>query len=230
MAMVAQSVTLRPAVAFIVASRFRGRHIHQHRPAGPRRIQIQWGSINAMPYKRENPNAFKTILMGLDALNAVQGRVGWFPSAKYENGVPVAYVMAIQELGSPGNNIPARPTARPTIAQNQGAWRDLALSASRQTIRGKISAYDAVAKLTQKAENDWKETILRVTDPPLSPVTIELRAMKKANPNLKVTQTTVWEAIRRIKAPGYKPPSVNTKPLIDSGHAIATLTNVVEVA
>lgn len=184
---------------------------------------------NAMPeIKRSNPKAFETILSGLKALDGLQGRVGWFPSAKYEDGTPVAYVMALNEFGH--GNTPPRPSGRQTVAENKSAWRDLTLSASRQTVQGKISAYDAVAKLTQKAENDWKETILKLQSPPLSPVTLELRAMKKRDPNLRITAATVGIAALRVSQPGYQTPDVSNKPLIDSGFAIATMSNVVEVA
>ena len=103
------------------------------------------------------------------------------------------------------------------------------MSGSRQTLQGKITAYQAVSKLTEKAEGDWKKSIEDLLSPPLSPVTIELRAMKKRDPNLKITGATVGEAARRVKQPGYKTPAVNTKPLIDTDFAHSTLTHRVDV-
>ena len=49
-------------------------------------------------------------------------RVGWFDTARYQDGTPVAYVAAIQEFGH--GAIPPRPFMRPTIAQQRQAWRD----------------------------------------------------------------------------------------------------------
>lgn len=180
-----------------------------------------------MRTERSKNNAFKVLIKALESLDGVTGKVGWFPGLAYESGIPVAQVMALNEFGH--GPTPARPTGRITIAENKSAWRDLALSASRQTVQGKISAYQAVSKLTEKAEGDWKRSIENLYSPALSPVTIELRAMKKRDPNLKITGATVGIAARRVRQPGYQTPAVNTKPLIDTDFAHSTLTHRVDV-
>lgn len=182
-----------------------------------------------MELKRSNPKAFQTLDLALKSLARIEGKTGWFESSKYEDGTPVAYVMALNELGH--GPTPARPTMRPTAIQKENEWRDVAAQASRAVVNGKMTAVDAMEALTIKAEGDISKAIAQLTSPALSPITIELRAMKKRNPNLRVTAATVGIAARRVREPGYMPPSgVSDKPLIDSGLAIATLTHVVETS
>jgi hypothetical protein len=79
--------------------------------------------------------------------------------------------------------------------------------------------------LTITAEGDVAEHIANVTSPPLSPITIELRAMKKRDPGLVITARTVGIAAQRVKEAGYATPDVSAKPLNDTGFLIATLTS-----
>jgi len=177
--------------------------------------------------KRGNPSAFQTLSNRLEQLRGLEGKVGWFEDSKYEGtDVPVAGVMALNEHGH--GSTPPRPFFRPTATEQKQPWARTALAASKQVVAGAISGVDAMELLTQKAEDDVKETILKVLDPRLSPITIELRAMKKKDPSLRVTGATVGQAATKVTTPGYKTPDVSTKPLIDSGKAIATLTHKVE--
>lgn len=49
--------------------------------------------------KQSNPNAFKILLANLSTLDGLVGKTGWFATAKYEDGTPVAYIAAINEFG-----------------------------------------------------------------------------------------------------------------------------------
>jgi len=52
-------------------------------------------------------------------------RVGFLEGARYtDTGTPVALVAAVQEFGSPANNIPPRPFFRTAIEQNKQKWAD----------------------------------------------------------------------------------------------------------
>lgn len=180
-----------------------------------------------MEMKRKNPKAFQTILVPLKAIEDTTGKVGWFESAKYENGTPVALAAAANELGH--GSTPPRSFMRTTATEEKDEWSKIAAEQSKLVIQGKISAQTAMDQLTQKAEGDIVKKISTIYDPPLSPITIELRAMKKRDPNLKVTGATVGEAARRVKQPGYvQPAGVNTKPLNDSGLMVATITSITE--
>lgn len=50
-------------------------------------------------------------------------KIGWFPSAQYEDGTSVAYVAAIQEFGAPEVKIPPRPFMQPSIQTHMPEWR-----------------------------------------------------------------------------------------------------------
>ena len=58
----------------------------------------------------------------VDELGHAKGRVGWFPSAVYEGGQPVAGVAFVQEHGSAKRGIPPRPFMRPTATDKREAW------------------------------------------------------------------------------------------------------------
>ena len=178
---------------------------------------------------RGNPKAFDTLLQNIKELKGVEARVGWFNTAKYESGRPVAAVAAGNELGIPGRSIPPRPFFRPTVKENAQQWSDIAGKGAMSILSGKRSARDVMDTLAIVAEGDVAQTIANVTQPPLSPITIELRAMKKKG--IEITGARVGEAARRVHAPGYQPPTgVSTKPLNDSGVMIATLTHITEGA
>lgn len=173
-----------------------------------------------------DPKPYAVLNARLEALAGLQAKVGWFESAKYEDGTPVAYVAAIQQSGY--GPIPPRPFMNLTPAQEK-QLREIAQDCSQRVIEGTMTPHDAMETLALVAEGFIAQNIADVTSPPLSPITIELRHMKQKDPDLVVTGATVGEAARRVKEPGYIPPSgVSTKPLNESGHMIATLTSVVE--
>lgn len=177
--------------------------------------------------RRSNSKGFEALIGRLKELDGIETRVGWFPSAKYEDGTPVAYVAAIQEFGHAP--IPPRPFFRPTILAQMNNWRRFAAQGARAVLKGAATAHDVMDGLGERAQEDVKETINQITAPPLSPITLELRAMRHKNPNLKVTAKTVGEAAARVRQPGYKLDSgTPDKPLIDTKLAITTLTHTTE--
>ena len=178
-----------------------------------------------MELKQSNPKAFETIALALKSLSGLTGKVGWFPGAEYEDGTPVAYVAALNEVGH--GSTPPRPFMRPTAIEEKKEWSSIAAQGSREVVKGRLTGEGVMEILTKKAEDDVAKTITALTSPPLSPVTIEIRAMKKRNPDLKVTGAIVGQAAEKVKQPGYETPNVSVKPLNDSGHMINTLTHVV---
>lgn len=176
---------------------------------------------------RSNPKAFEMLNSRLKALEGTQTKVGWFESSKYEDGTPVAYVAAIQELGY--GAIPPRPYMRPTAVKERGKWGDVVAQGAKKVLAGKESVENVMETIGNVAEGDVLQAIVDITTPPLSAITIQLRAMKKRNPNLKITGKIVGEAAAITKKTGYVTPAdVSIKPLNDTGHMMATLTHITE--
>lgn len=176
-------------------------------------------------FKRSGAKAFQTLENNLKALAGITGKVGWFPSAVYENGQSVAAVAAGNELGH--GSTPPRPAIRNAISEQQTKWAGITKQVALRVVEGKMTAFDAMDALCLVAEGDISKAIEGLYEPALSPVTIELRAMKKKNPNLIINKTVVEQARARTRQPGYQTPDVSTKPLIDTGNEIKTLTHLV---
>lgn len=189
------------------------------------------------------------IEQALKDIQRTQSRVGWFESAKYEDGTPVAYVATIQEFGYPAGGIPPRATFRPTIIEQQQAWRTLIGQAVRGMIDGKRSAYQVMELLGLQAAGDVRKAISQLTAPPLALLTLMARkaradhnktAKKKYNQSLKYGPQ---KPIAGFKMSGKMlgqlskqmdkgPPDVSgvsQKPLVDTRVLINTLTHVTEV-
>lgn len=135
------------------------------------------------------------------------GKVGWFESAKYNDGTPVAYVATINEFGCPEKNIPARPTVRPTIAEQQGNWRRLAAQGAKAILAGRYTVAQVLEGIGLQAVGDIKKTISKLTSPALKESTVKNRLRRRAD---------------RKTIGGL------TKPLVDTGRMLNSLTNVVE--
>ena len=176
---------------------------------------------------RSNPKAFETLNARLKQLEGVETRVGWFETAKYSDGTSVAYVASIQEFGA--GPIPPRPFFRTTIAEEQKKWAQVTAQGAKAVLKGTHTARDVMDGLGELAQEDVKETINQITAPPLSPITLELRAMKYKNPALKITGKLVGEVAAKVRQPGYQLASgTPDKPLIDSKLLITTLTHTTE--
>lgn len=180
------------------------------------------------------------IKIALD-IDTMETKVGWFEGSKYEDGTPVAYVAAIQELGSthmhPGGTryvirngkaqfvsnsfsgpvhgvtkphqivIPPRSFMRKTAVAKKGEWANLAKVVAKRVLNGQMSAEGALIALGQAAEGDIRKTIANLTSPPLRAGTIRSRKRKLAD--------------------GKKVGNL-TKPLVESGYMLTTLTSTVE--
>jgi hypothetical protein len=173
--------------------------------------------------------AFEKLNVALKQLDGIETKVGWFPGAKYEDGTPVAYVASIQEFGA--GPIPPRPYFRPTVAAEKDKWSKYAAQGAKAVLDGKLSAFDVMDGLGERAQEDVKETINQITAPPLSPITLELRAMKARDPNLRITGTVIGQVASKVRQPGYQLESgTPDKPLIDSKLMLTTLSHTTETA
>lgn len=181
-----------------------------------------------MKVKQTTSPEGRALQQAINGLGRAKGRMGWFESSKYEDGTPVAGVMAVQEFGSAKRSIPPRPFIRPTAATQQPAWAALAGRAAQAVITGKAPP-DAVARmLVMQAESDVRDAIIRVTNPALSILTLLARKHRKEK-GRKVSGGAELGAIARAGRKDGPPDvsGVSTKPLNDTGYALATLSHEV---
>ena len=181
-----------------------------------------------MAVRREkNEEIASRLNIALEQLAGHSLKAGWFASSKYaESGMPVAAVAAMQELGT--GKIPPRPFMRPTAVKQRNAWASIAAREAKMVLNGQKTAVDALNELGGVAVGDVQSTISKIQEPPLSPITIELRRLKKMG--RKIPGKTVGEAAANVAAGKNKTAGVSIKPLIDSGYLFATITHVVEGA
>ena len=106
-------------------------------------------------------------------------KVGFLPSAKYENGMPVAYVAIIHEKGCAAKGIPPRPFFGPTIDRCGKEWRTMAVEMAAMVLKGQLTITQLLERLALVAEGNVAETIAQKTSPPLKPRTIEARKRKR---------------------------------------------------
>lgn len=168
--------------------------------------------------------ALRQAIKGLDG---AESKVGWFESSKYETGEPVAGVAYVQEFGSPKRGIPPRPFFRPTIEEKKGEWAKTAEKISRAVVQGKIQPSQMSEAVASAAEGHVRATITKLTNPALSPVTVELRRRRRAGET--ITGKTVGDAAKAAKSAFFVGGSGSeAKPLVDSGYMLATLTSEYE--
>jgi hypothetical protein len=162
------------------------------------------------------------IAKGLSSAKTVQ--VGFLPDAVYDNGTFVATIAAIQEFGAPKAGIPPRPFFRAMINDHSGEWPGAVKDQLKET------DYDAAKTLTHVGAGiagQLQQSIADTSSPPLSQTTLMLRKMKADDPDLVVTGKTVGEAAAKVAA-GESAAGVSTKPLVESGHLLASVDYVVK--
>lgn len=149
---------------------------------------------------KRGSNSLGDMILKVKELQSQEGRVGWFSAAKYENGTPVAEIAAQNEFGNTSKKIPPRPTIRPAITENKSKWEQMAALGANAILAGKASAKTVMTAITLDAENAISKNIATITEPKLAPYTLEMRRAKGNN---------------------------STKPLVDTGLELATLTSMV---
>lgn len=133
-------------------------------------------------------------------------QVGFFETAHYPDGTPVAYVAAIQEFGYPSGNIPPRPFMRPAIAENKEEWSRQIAAGIRAALRGAIDVDNALEQVGRIGAGNVQNAIRAVTTPALAESTIRNRRTRKnRNKNQSV------------------------KPLIDTATMLQSVTSKVEI-
>lgn len=153
---------------------------------------------------KHTPGASKHLKQSITDLETKSVRVGWFDTAKYEDGTPVAYVATIHEFGSPSQNIQPRPFMRPTVAEQKGAWQSMLGRGSKRVMAGQMDVAQMLGQFGMMAAGQVAESISKVTTPQLSESTLAARQAKK------------------------KTPGVSSKPLVDTGLMIQSVSSQVE--
>ena len=122
-------------------------------------------------------------------------RVGFFSTARYDDGTPVATVAAVNEFGSREANIPERPFFRQAIAKMEDGVPAI--------IRGRIDPQRMVVderlanQVGAYAAGQVQERITDLREPPNSPHTIEAKGSD--NPLIDtgfMRQSATWEVER----------------------------------
>ena len=157
-------------------------------------------------------------------------RIGWFSSAKYPNGTPVAYVASIHEFGAPSRGIPARSFMRPTINAKTGDWSQQMRYLAKQIVNGAMTTEGALTQLASVAHGDVQTTLARLTDPPLSKLTVYIRKFVKEGGTIHGYGdiVTLRHKMQQEEAKGTLDLSgVSADPLDFTGYMRASLTYTV---
>ena len=144
-------------------------------------------------------DAIKKMLRDLESKEI---RVGFFDTAKYPDGTPIAYVAAIQEFGY--GPIPPRPFMRPAELQNQNKWQRGIAAGVKAALNGAITIDHALEQVGMVAAGDVRKAIKAVTSPPLAESTIRARQSRKKTKK-----------------------SASAKPLVDTGQMLQAVTSAV---
>lgn len=113
-----------------------------------------------------------------DQMKRAKLEVGFFDTATYPDGTPVAYVAAIQEFGNPAGNNPSRPFFRNAISKNDG-WKDLASKAMNAVVEGRIELNQALNQMGLKMGADVQESITDGSYEELKQSTLDARQSRK---------------------------------------------------
>lgn len=160
---------------------------------------------------------------------AAQVKVGFLEgSTESLTGTSSAAAATFQEWGTVNTKshtvIPPRPFFRPMIAEKSGEWGDQLAKVL------KFNNYDTDQSLSQMGMligSELQESIIAVSEPALSPITLMLRKMRSEDQSLIVGGKTVAEAARRVAA-GESPGDVSTKPLVDTGDMLNSVAYQVD--
>ena len=132
-----------------------------------------------------------------DEFEGMVAQIGFPSGINYEDGTSVAYVAAIQEFGAPAVNIPPRPFIQPTIRAKKKYWSDVLAAQIPKVVMGKMTAFDALDLVGMTAAAGIKETISKITAPPLKPATIKRKGSAKPLIDTGLMLASVQNAVNK---------------------------------
>lgn len=185
-----------------------------------------------MKTRRTQGPARQGLRQTIEGFGKLKLKVGFFETAKYEDGTPVAYVATIQEYGS--GPIPPRPFMRPTQQREQTNWNEGFASGARAVAEGRRTAEQVLGAIGGNAAGEISATIASITAPPLTQTTLLARKHKQQGGTLSGSK--IGELNRNANFIGPRErgddsadvSGVSTKPLVFDGILIASPTFVVE--
>ena len=124
--------------------------------------------------------------------------VGFFDTAHYPDGTPVAQVAIAQEFGIID---PPRSFMRSTISEQKAAWQATLAQGSKRVMADKITAEQMLEAFGMQAAGQIKEKIASIMAPGLSDATLSSRLRRN---------------------------NTSTKPLVDTGTLISSVSSKVE--
>lgn len=102
--------------------------------------------------------------------------VGFLAGSNYPDGTSTPMVAAVQEFGSPTQNIPPRPFMRPTVAEHSSDWGP---ALGRVLKNNDYDTAAALALMGDGIQDQIQAAIKAVTDPPLAPATVAAKGFPK---------------------------------------------------
>lgn len=135
-------------------------------------------------------------------LESKRAAVGFFDTAHYPDGTPVAYVATIQEFGH--GAIPPRSFMRSTIAEQRNAWRATLAAGSKRVLADQMNTMQMLEAFGMSVAGQVKEKIASIMSPELK-------------------ESTIYARLHRTT----KPRNTSTKPLVDTGVLISSVDSKV---
>ena len=114
----------------------------------------------------------------IDKIASKKLEVGFFEHSAYEDGTPVAGVASVQEFGSVANHIPPRPFFNPTLEDNEKKYAQIMAISFKSVVEGRRTTEEILDDLGKFVVGDIKQSIVDVTEPPLSKRTLAARAKR----------------------------------------------------
>ena len=155
--------------------------------------------------KVSSQGSLKRLADSLAELSKKRAAVGFFDTATYPDGTPVAHVATIQEFGA--GKIPPRSFMRSTVAEQKEAWKATLAQGAKRVLEDKLTVEQMLDALGQSAAGQIKEKISSITAPALSEATLYLR------------QNRIDKSL---------PVNTSTKPLVDTSYMLDSVDSKVE--
>lgn len=130
--------------------------------------------------KIQQQSNFAAIKQVLAEASRKEVRIGFFETAVYPDGTPVAYIAAIQEFGYPAGNIPPRSFMRKTEKEKRVDWGNNMQGALANAIEKKSTTVlqNNLVQVGGNAAGDISRTLSRLYAPALEKSTLQARARK----------------------------------------------------
>ena len=152
-------------------------------------------------------------------------QVGFLDGATEADGTSVALIASIQEFGAPSRGIPPRPFMRTTIAEHSPTWGQ---QLTANMVATDLDVDRSLGMLGLEIGSQIQDTITKMSDPPLSPLTLMLRGMRSQAKFRDLPFGQLVTIARARLAAGQTNYSPSQKPLVDTGTLFNSVSSKVE--